>query len=146
MQCYKCGSEHVVKNGKSSDGGQRYRCQSCGRTFTCHYSSEQELSEANKLFDEMLRRGSEALEETSEQTKGVPQYRNISGGKAKKIAIALALLNVIGIAGIHRFYVKKNISGIIYLFTFGLCGIGTILDIILILTDNFKDKKGNKLI
>lgn len=37
-----------------------------------------------------------------------------------------------GVFGAHRFYYGKSISGIIWLFTFGLFGIGWILDFFLI--------------
>ncbi len=32
--CPRCGSWHVVKKGRDGDGGQRYLCRSCTRTFT----------------------------------------------------------------------------------------------------------------
>jgi len=34
------------------------------------------------------------------------------------------------ISGLHRFYLDKKISGIIYLCTYGLFGIGTIIDLL----------------
>lgn len=37
----------------------------------------------------------------------------------------------------HRFYVGRTKSGLLYLFTGGLCGIGWIVDIVLIATDKF---------
>jgi hypothetical protein len=46
----------------------------------------------------------------------------------------------IPVAGLHRFYVGKIGTGILWLFTWGLAGIGQFIDIILILTGNFKDK------
>lgn len=51
----------------------------------------------------------------------------------KKI-VALILCIFIGYLGVHRFYLKKIGTGILYLFTMGLCGIGWIVDIILIAT------------
>ena len=32
-RCPRCGSAAVVKKGKSKNGGQRYLCRGCGRTF-----------------------------------------------------------------------------------------------------------------
>lgn len=32
--CRKCDSEHIVKFGKDKNGKQRYKCKSCGTTFT----------------------------------------------------------------------------------------------------------------
>jgi TM2 domain-containing membrane protein YozV len=42
------------------------------------------------------------------------------------------LLWIFGFTGSHRFYYGKTISGIIYFFTFGLLGIGWLIDIFLI--------------
>jgi len=43
----------------------------------------------------------------------------------------LWLAMFIGICGIHRFYAGKWISGAIWLFTGGLCGIGQFVDLFL---------------
>lgn len=42
------------------------------------------------------------------------------------------ILWIFGFLGSHRFYFGKPISGAIWLFTFGLCGIGWIIDLFLI--------------
>ncbi len=55
----------------------------------------------------------------------------------KSKSVALALCITLGYLGVHRFYVGKKKSGILYLCTAGLCGIGWIADIILICTNKF---------
>ena len=42
------------------------------------------------------------------------------------------ILWIFGFTGSHRFYYGKPISGTIWFFTFGLCGIGWLIDLILI--------------
>ena len=42
------------------------------------------------------------------------------------------LLWIFGFSGAHRFYYGRQISGIIWLFTFGLFGIGWLIDLFLI--------------
>jgi len=42
--------------------------------------------------------------------------------------VAWILLTFLGVFGIHRFYMGKWISGILYLFTLGLFGVGYIYD------------------
>lgn len=64
--------------------------------------------------------------------------------KKSKIA-ALLLCFFLGYLGIHRFYVGKIGTGIIWLLTGGLFGIGALVDFILIIIGKFKDKQGNKL-
>ncbi len=50
-----------------------------------------------------------------------------------------------GFLGVHRFYVGKTGSGILFFFTVGLFGIGWIVDLIAILSDGFRDKFGMPL-
>ena len=59
--------------------------------------------------------------------------------------VALILCITLGYLGIHRFYVGKKKSGVLYLCTMGLCGIGWIVDIVLICTDRFTDWNGRQL-
>ncbi len=63
----------------------------------------------------------------------------------KNKTTTLILCVALGYLGIHRFYVGKNKSGILYLCTMGLCGIGWIVDIVLICTDRFTDWNGRSL-
>lgn len=67
----------------------------------------------------------------------------VSQGK-KSIALVLCLL--FGIIGVHRFYVGKAWTGLLYMFTGGFFGLGWLYDIICILTGCFQDSEGNYLI
>lgn len=71
---------------------------------------------------------------------------NVNGGfvaiSPKKKIVALLLCIFLGYFGIHRFYVGKIGSGVVYLFTFGLFGIGWIIDIISIIVGGFRDANG----
>lgn len=60
--------------------------------------------------------------------------------KSKGTAAVLCFL--LGGLGIHRFYVGKIGTGILYLLSAGLFGIGWIVDFIMILCGSFKDKDG----
>jgi len=64
----------------------------------------------------------------------------------KSRLIALLLCLFVGYLGIHRFYAGKNGSGILYLCTWGLFGIGVFVDLILILTGSFTDDHGLPII
>lgn len=52
----------------------------------------------------------------------------------------------LGIFGAHRFYTGHKKLGWLYLFTFGLIGIGWFIDLILIFTNNYKDSFNRRLI
>ena len=58
----------------------------------------------------------------------------------KSRLVAFLLCSFLGALGVHRFYVGKVGTGILWLFTFGLFGIGSFIDWILILCGTFKDK------
>lgn len=46
------------------------------------------------------------------------------------LLLILALIGLLGIAGVHRFLVGQIGMGLLYVFTGGLCLIGTIVDMI----------------
>lgn len=48
----------------------------------------------------------------------------------------------LGTLGIHRFYVGKIGTGILMLLTLGGLGIWTLVDFIIIVVGNFRDKQG----
>jgi TM2 domain-containing membrane protein YozV len=59
-------------------------------------------------------------------TEDVPGYRS------QTAAYVLWFGWVVGLCGLHRFYLKRYISGIIWLLTFGLFFIGQFIDLFLI--------------
>jgi TM2 domain-containing membrane protein YozV len=48
------------------------------------------------------------------------------------VAYGLWALCLVGVAGVHRFYTGRYITGTIWLFTWGLAGIGLFIDLFLI--------------
>lgn len=60
--------------------------------------------------------------------------------KSQFIAFLLCLL--VGMFGVHRYYVGRPFTGLLYTFTLGLFAIGWFLDLILILFGMFADGKG----
>ena len=57
----------------------------------------------------------------------------------------LILTILLGWLGVHRFFVGKIGTGILWLLTAGLVGIGWLVDIILVLTRSFTDKSGQSI-
>ena len=63
----------------------------------------------------------------------------------KKRWVAFVLCLFLGVIGVHRFYVGKIGTGILYLCTGGLFGIGWLVDLVKILFGSFTDKYGAPL-
>ena len=66
-------------------------------------------------------------------------------GSSKRILPTMLLCWLLGVFGVHRFYVGKIGTGILQLLTFGGLCIWTIIDLVVIITGNFTDKAGNKI-
>lgn len=78
-----------------------------------------------------------------------PYVPNVQGASTRFRLWAL-LLACIGfffpVCGLHRFYVGKVGTGLIWLFTLGFLGIGTLVDVIMIVSGSFTDRHGFRLL
>ncbi|MGM9878776.1 MAG: NINE protein [Bacilli bacterium] len=59
-----------------------------------------------------------------------------------KDRLVVTLLTLVGSLGIHRFYVGKVKTGVLYLLTGGLLGIGVLIDFVMVVCGSFTDKEG----
>ena len=64
---------------------------------------------------------------------------------SRGLALIFACLGFLFVSGIHRFYVGKIGTGVLWLLTGGCLGIGTLVDIIMIANGTFEDANGNRL-
>ena len=53
-KCPRCGSSHVVKNGKSHSGKQNHKCRNCGRQFVAKPTNIVVSDETKMLIDKLL--------------------------------------------------------------------------------------------
>jgi len=58
----------------------------------------------------------------------------------------LLLCFFLGGLGIHSFYTKKTGIGVAQLLTLGGCGVWALVDLIMIITEGFRDGNGNPLV
>lgn len=69
-----------------------------------------------------------------------PQYVRVCSSRSKMVALVLCIL--LGYLGVHRFYVGKIGTGLIWFLTAGCFGIGWIVDIVTIAIGSFTDNTG----
>lgn len=63
----------------------------------------------------------------------------------KRLLPAMLLFFFLGVFGAHRFYVGKIGTGVLMLLTLGGLGIWWLVDLIMLVTGNFKDKQGEAI-
>ena len=142
--CNNCGSKTSYETICSKCGNivEGKFCTECGEPIACvpegiprTVAHKESSAERQKVID--------TNSYIAQQQIMLNTIDNQASSKNKWVAFALCLL--VGYFGIHRFYVGKIGSGIVYLFTAGVFGIGWIVDLICILCNSFADKQGKYL-
>ena len=83
------------------------------------------------------------MENNNNVNVNVNVYDTMVSHKSRLAATLLCFF--LGLLGIHRFYVGKVGTGIIWLLTGGVFGIGVLIDFIIIVCGSFKDQYGRVL-
>lgn len=110
FKCEDCGSKKYEKLDENT-----YKCAYCGRTEEV-YRAEPETTTSKE--DEMHELKKEYIKTVTQSEKSV---RNIG------MLLIIAVFG--GVIGLHKFVEGKTLWGIIYIFTWGLFGIGFMFDI-----------------
>jgi len=71
-----------------------------------------------------------------------PRKTSAANVSEKSRLVALLLCIFLGILGVHRFYIGKIGTGVVWLLTVGCLGIGTLIDLIMIACGTMKDFEG----
>lgn len=112
--CRNCGAR--VKDGD-------FFCQSCGASLGVSESSSGQSRQGPTVNNYY-----------------VSNQANVSSVKSRLVALLLCFF--VGALGIHRFYVGKVGTGILWLLTAGCFGIGVLVDFIMIACGSFRDCYG----
>ena len=115
-------------------GGISMYCSKCGKRIPddsslCPYCGSE--------VDEEIKEESTETEFNKSEAKQEKLYGVSS--KNRMIAMFLCMLGLIGFAGLHRMYVGKWWSGILYAGTFGFLGFGTLYDFYILYNEKFHD-------
>ena len=134
--CSKCGKQH----------GQKF-CPECGTQAQDYVPPRP----TNTQVPPVYAAPAAAPIIINNSNQNVNTNTNINSGlgvlpppKSKTTALLLCIF--LGFFGGHCFYTGKTGLGILYIFTYGLFGIGWIIDIIRILTGSYRDKWGQPLV
>lgn len=111
-----------------------------GKCSYCGYADKKEMPN-DEAFTSLYRQvGNE--QQVISNSAVLDDMDIIPGVSKKNKTVALLLCIFLGVFGVHRFYVGKVGTGILYLLTGGFLGLGWIIDIVLIATGSFKDEFG----
>lgn len=129
--CPECGQD-LSNNSTSTYNGKYKTCKKCGEpmpedAFYC-LSCGTTFDDNQADFDEIKSRVANL---------GKPPQKAVdtSVGIWRNKWVALTLCLFLGVFGVHRFYEGKKVTGFIYLFTFGIFGLGVFFDMVLLITE-----------
>lgn len=81
----------------------------------------------------------------SDSAKNCPHCGALKKWSDRSRFTAMIFCIFLGIFGVHRFYVGKIGTGLLWVFTAGFCGIGVLVDLIRIIFGEFTDFNGNQI-
>ena len=100
---------------------------------------------ANKVTDTVKKiLNGEEVEDYVAPVSAAPEAGDGVSNRSWKTTFWLSFF--LGYLGVHRYYVGKIGTGILYNLTFGLFGIGSLVDFIKICCGKFTDKQGNVIV
>ena len=134
MICPKCG-------GALADGAKF--CNFCGSAVQPPVQAQQPPYQ-QQPYQQQPYQQQPYQQQPYQQPYGQP-YPNYGANpyvSPKSRLCATLLCFFLGGLGVHRFYVGKIGTGILWLLTAGCLGIGSLVDLIMIACGNFRDKEG----
>lgn len=136
-RCTHCG-ELFCQNCLVDLNGKNYCRDHVGLVVQEQYQQLPPTATQNVIINNSTTTVNNLASVNSNMYNAPAAYGNIASSPKSRLA-SLLLCVTLGWCGGHRFYAGKIGTGILYLFTGGLFGIGIIVDLITISTGTFKD-------
>ena len=137
--CEYCGTN--LNNQKNGDNNKNYQpFNNVGYNYNYNYKYTND-------YRQPFAANTGKYTETQQNQTNPPPYSGYPKEEKSECSplTCLILCLVFGLFGAHRFYTGRIFTGLLYVFTFGLFGIGMAIDLILIVCGAFKDKRKRKL-
>lgn len=141
--CPNCGTPLTQQGYQNAPPNQRTYTSPDQTYYSNQYKYQQNQQappNANNTYNTPPQNQCEAPAYNQPQTVNY-YYAGMPVSRKSRLA-TLLLAIFLGVIGVHRFYVGKVGTGILWLFTGGFFGIGYIVDIILIACGSFRDSYG----
>ena len=128
MKCPNCGAPR--------DGSDSY-CIYCRAAFEPVAEASREKQEIHIHYHQETR--------MEPQVRVEHIYTTLERRSTRSRTVALLLCIFLGLFGAHKFYLGKIGPGMLYLLTYGLFGVGWLIDLLILLVGNPRDKQGDRL-
>lgn len=132
---------------KTAIRGEKAYCRSCGNAIpadavVCSRCGKQTDAFSRQVDEEIRRREEQKRKQKEDEdnrrkerarAERAQMYRAIKAENIHRKWVAFTLCVFFGYFGVHKFYERKWLWGVVYLFTGGLLGIGWLVDCVRIL-------------
>lgn len=112
-------------------------CSYCGERLAKAAAPEKEKQEIHIHYHQEVR------QEAAPRVEHIYVPQEKFSGKNRVVALLLCLC--LGVFGAHKFYLGRFWTGVLYIFTYGLFGIGWLIDLVVLIAGNPTDKQGHRL-
>ena len=135
MKCEHCGAP--VRQGEMA-------CAYCGAVFETSRPMVVNIYNQEKRAEKPPETPPERQQEQPPEVRERVVYvdRPVPAVSRKKRSVSLILCLLLGIFGAHKFYERRYGMGLLYLFSYGLFGIGILVDLVCLIFGRPTDKQG----
>lgn len=102
MECRFCGSNHVIKHGKTNAGTQRYKCKTCGERFVVVNATDQRV----KVNSEMA----QALRDDGKSYREIGAELKVNHQTAVNLQLDEPCVYIVKVGSLYKIGKTRNIE------------------------------------